>query len=166
MTPQVACVRVRAIVLLLALLACAPLASADVRTGSAYGVNGGYADAGLWDAYTWNHWGGDGALGLTWDLGLFPCGADYDLWLYPPGALDDGVLDEQPLAISESHACGHAREDIARSLPAGSYVVVVIPWQAEGEHYRLESSTGSLQYTALTVGTEFTCPTPSCFPLG
>jgi hypothetical protein len=139
------------------------LATAASQTGSTYGVNGGYVQAGLWDTYTFDHVGGAATIQLTWAAGSVPCGADYDLWLYPPGALDDGKLTEQPIATSESHNCGAPKsEAISILLPSAKYVIAVVPWQAEGEVYHLTTNNGWLNPAALTVGTQVECPTIPC----
>jgi|SRR5581483_7591657 len=145
--------------LALLLVALSPLAGATDVAGSSYGVNGGYVDVGLWRLYEIDHPGGVLDLQLSWSLGLFPCGAKYDLYLYPPGSLDDGVLNERPLAISEDHACNHHFQELLLSEPAARYVIAVVPWQAEGEVYQLHASAGNFYVVSPPApGTIITCP--------
>lgn len=141
------------LVALLAVVGFAPAIGAGTVNGNAVGVNAGCADAGLWDVWWWDTSGGSLAIDLTWAR-LPVAAADYDLQVYRGDALDDGVLTtSEMIASSEHHGAGPAQESISFSaLPAGTYVVAVVPYQAEGETYAL-TAPGSFQYA--TVG-----PTP------
>jgi hypothetical protein len=149
--------RVLVILALLALLPFAP-ALADTVTSGSEGVNGGYVDAGAWKLY--EVWTGGGHLVLTldWQKGLVPFGADYDLRLYPPGSLDDGVLNENPVAVSEQRSFTAGHEGIDVIVPAGSYVLAVVPWQAQGETYTLRANGAITVIEPPAPGVEFTYP--------
>lgn len=142
----------------LALLMVPALAQANGAGSGTVGVNAGYAEAGLWDVYTFDHLGGTAVVTLDWEAGVFPCGASYDLVLYPPGSFDDRRLTEQPIAVAEARGCGNTHQGIAMALPSAKYVVAVVPHQAEGEGYWLEADPGWVNYVATAAGTEVTYP--------
>lgn len=136
------------------LLALAPLAAADSRTGSTYGMNGGLVQAGVWDVYTFDKVGGTSTatIRLTWDASLFP-GADYDLRLYRPGALADGVLrDDELVTAAETRSFSTREEVITRTLADGKYVVAVVPFQAQGERFTLSADPGWLNVAGRAPG--------------
>jgi hypothetical protein len=146
-------VRLRVAAILLACVALSPLADAASAQGRAYGADAFYASAGVWDVYYFDHLGGHAAVGLTWEQGVI--GVDYDLTLYRPGALDDGVL-EQSEVVARSWTFGwdvrHDAEAIALDLPGGKYVISVEPIQAQGQRYVLTTNNGWLNLAALAPG--------------
>lgn len=150
--------------LLVAALALAPLAAGTTATGSTYGVNGGYAYAGVWIVYEFDKVGGTSpaVFDLTWEKSLFP-GADYDLRLYRPGSLDDGVLrNSELLNASETRSFATRHESLARVLPEGKYVVAVVPFQTQGERFTLSAEPGWLNLAGRAPGvacwSELRCP--------
>lgn len=141
-------------VLFVAFCALAPHALADTRTGGAYGMNGGAASVGVWDVYFFDKVGGTSTatLALNWTNGLFP-GADYDLRLYRPGALDDGVLrDNELITASEQRSFTVRSESITRVLAEGKYVVAIVPFQAQGERFTLSADPGWLNVAGRAPG--------------
>ena len=152
---------------LLALLALAPAAPADTSTGGTYGVAvGDLWDAGNWNTYWWS-WKGTGpvSINLTWTS----AGADYDLLLYPPGAIDDGVLDEEPIAEASARSSAVRKETISLpSLPANvgaqEYVLAIVAHHATGETYRLTTPEPGVLVKNLgpVVGVRGYCPMADC----
>lgn len=131
-----------------------PLAGADSKSGSTYGANGGFAYAGVWDVYTFDKVGGTSAatIALSWDASLFP-GADYDLRLYRPGSLDDGVLRNSELVTANETRSFTVRDTaITRTLAEGRYVVAVVPFQTQGERYTLSAEPGWLRFEGRAPG--------------
>jgi hypothetical protein len=149
--------RAPCLLVLLALLPFAP-AHADSATGGSEGVNGGYVDVGAWDLFEVDAGGGVLSISLDWGKGLVPFGADYDLRLYPPGSLDDGVLDENPVAVSERRSFNEGHEGIDAALPPGRYVLAVVPWQAQGETYVLRANGSLTVVEPPAPGVEVTYP--------
>lgn len=152
--PPSALGRVMSRLVLLALVALAPLAVADEEQGSTYGANLGYVAPGLWDTYWLSTPGGVVSAALSWaETGVFPF-ADYDLHLYAPGAFDDGFLEPSELvAESSQHPYAHHDEALTYAAPSGGlYVVAVVPFQAQGETYTLSASPGDLQEAGKAFG--------------
>lgn len=140
------------VLLALALVPLAPTALSDTEQGATVGVNLGAIAPGLWDAFWYQHPGGGASFSLSWAPSLFP-GADYDLHVYKPGALDDGYLAQSELvAKSGTRTFAAHTEAISASLPAARYVVAVVPFQTQGEVYTLSATPGQLQYAAAAVG--------------
>ena len=142
-----------AILALPALLLLAPtVGAADSTEGATVGLNLGYESRGLWDLYWWHHPGGSPEASLSWAESLFP-GADYDLRLYREGALDDNVLsDAELIAKSQTRKWAPHVETLAEPLPAGLYVLAVVPWQTQAEVYELTASAGDLEFAATAAG--------------
>lgn len=133
-------------------LACPPVAVADTGQGGTVGVNLGYVAPGAWDAWWYQHAGGGAAIELSWARSVFP-GADYDLHLYKPGALNDGYLAQSELvAKSSTRTFAPHAEALSLDLPAARYVVAVVPFQTQLETYTLSTAGGDLQYAAMAVG--------------
>lgn len=134
------------------LVASFPSAGADTEQGATVGANLGFMAPGAWDAWWYAHPGGGAAVSLAWEESLFP-GADYDLHLYAPSALDDGYLAQAEL-IAKSNARTFAQhtEGIALTLGAATYVVAVVPFQTQAETYTLTTAGGDLQFAAVAVG--------------
>lgn len=142
----------RTLLLALTLVALAPLAVADEERGGTVGLNLGYIAPGLWDAYWYQHPGGGAGLSLSWAPSLFP-GADYDLHLYRPDALNDGYLSQSELLAKSNQRTFAAHvESLGLSLSAARYVVAVVPFQTQGEIYTLQSAGGDLQFAAVAAG--------------
>lgn len=132
------------------LLAVAPAAVAQPVEGRSAGADAFFASAGLWHAYFFDHGGGDALVVLSWSSGLV--GADHDLTLFRPGALDDGYLGQDEV-VERSWAYGSAvrEERIGLDLAPGRYVVSVEPIRAQGESYVLDAG-GRLQFAAFVPG--------------
>lgn len=138
------------------LLALAPFAAADSEQGATVGLNLGFVSPGLWDLFWLDTPGGATSVQLTWAASLFP-GADYDLRLYAPGALDDGVVEPHELvdeSVTRTFA-PHA-ESLSLGLPAGRYVAAVCPFQTQAETYTLAASPGNLAFASTGPGYETT----------
>lgn len=153
----------RALLVVLFLL-LVPVAPAETERGGTYGVDAGYVDVGLWDLWYYDKTEGTSlaTLSLTWGTSPFP-GADYDLLLYPPGSLDDGVLDEAPIATSETRSLTQRIETIHLVLPEAKYVVAVVAHQAQGETYTLAADPGWLTDTYPPApGVRGDCPLVPC----
>lgn len=149
------------VALALALVGATPAGAADDAHGATVGLNLGYVAPGVWDLYRYAHPGGDATLALSWSNLPFPP-ADYDLHLYAPHALDDGMLlPEERIADSSTRTFAPHDESIALALPAARYVVAVVPFQTQGEIYTLESGSGDLAFAALAPGVIAHCP-PFC----
>lgn len=125
-----------------------------------------YADVGMWDVATFHAYGGPSTtLLLQWQGN----GADYDLYLYPPGSMDDGQLTEQPIAFAEERRSGPATETIRiGNLPPAEYVVAVVAHVAVQAHYDLYADPGYFSPIGTTfLGVRVFCPPwdGRCFPL-
>lgn len=147
--------------LLVFLLASVPTVPAGYGRGGTVGLNAGFGDAGVWDLWYFDAAGGYTGVSAQWsDLR-----SDYDVYLYPPGSLDDGALDEQPLAMKETRAFGPTDETMwIDKLPAGRYVVAVVAHQSLGAEYELFANPGKLTGTYPgAAGVRVFCPpTPYC----
>lgn len=129
-----------------------PLAAADVEQGRGVGLNLGGIAPGTWDIYQFDTTGGAVSLVLTWTPAIVFF-ADYDLFLYPPGALNDNVLDDsERMAVSWNHPFAHHSERIDIAIGAGRHYVAVVPFQTQAETYTLSSSSGSLDLASTAVG--------------
>lgn len=142
--------RARPLVLLLLAVLLLPAAGAQPVEGRGYGVDAFYASAGLWHAYGAQHGGGLLTLDLTW--GAFLLATDYDMTLYRPDALNDGVLtQDEAIARAWTYSRSPREEQIAVTVPPGEYIVTVEPIQSDGQTYRLDSNA-ALRSLALTPG--------------
>lgn len=131
--------------LLLALLAFTPAVPAGYGRGDTVGANFGFGDAGLWDLWYFDTAGGSN---IGFSLQWADARSDLDLYLYPPGSLNDGALDETPIAVKETRAWGPAQETFfVPSLPAGRYVVAVVAHQSIAAPYELYANPGTLTGT-------------------
>ena len=140
------------LLLVLFALVAPPLATADTEQGATVGVNLGLIAPGAWDAWWYAHPGGSATLSLSWAASLFP-GADYDLHLYQPTALDDGYLSQTELiAKSNTRTFAPHTESLAPTLSAATYVVAVVPFQTQAETYTLSATPGQLQFAGVAVG--------------
>lgn len=132
----------------------APTLLAGSGQGSTVGVDLGYVQPGLWDMWWFEKAGGTSAatIVLSWEESLFP-GADYDLRLYREGALDDRRLSSSELlAASETRTFDPHQERIDATLAPGVYVVVVVPFQTQGEVYTLQADPGFVDYAGVALG--------------
>jgi hypothetical protein len=131
------------------------------------GVGVPYADVGMWDFAIFHASGGPvtTTLLLQWQDPR----ADYDLYLYPPGSLDDSQVTEQPIAVSENRVSGPGTETIRiANLPPAEYVVAVVPHVAVQARYDLYGDPGYFEPTGYTSpGVRIFCPDSyqECFPL-
>lgn len=132
----------------LALLSMAPLVPADTMTGGAYGFRSGDCDVGGWDLFFFQASGGKVFINLTWADGPLFIDADYDLLVYNYSAYsNDGALTERPWFASEGRSFTNRFESIGATLPAGRYVIAVVPHQAQGDRYTLSTTSGVLTDT-------------------
>lgn len=129
-----------------------PAVAADSEQGATVGVNLGYIAPGLWDAYWYQHPGGGASFSLSWAPSMFP-GADYDLHLYVPTALNDGYLSPTELIIkSNQRTFAPHVEGFSLGLAAARYVVAVVPFQTQAETYTVSTAGGDLAFAAVAVG--------------
>lgn len=150
----------RAVAIVLPLLVLLlPTAPADYGRGGTLGVNYGYGDVGVWQLWYFDAAGGDTGFEVRWQART----VDYDLAVYPPGSLDDGELDEQPLLYRDARAWGPASESGFLALAPGRYVIAVIAHQSLSDTYELFANPGTLTGTYPgAVGIRGECPP---FPL-
>lgn len=150
--------------LLFALLALSPVVPAGYGQGGTVGVNFGFGDAGVWELWYFDAQGGHTGVSVQWG----DVRTDYDLYVYPPGSLDDGALDEPPMAWMEEARFGPDAETLwFTDLPPARYVVAVVAHQSTGATYDLYANPGALTGTYPgAVGVRWFCPpAPLCPPL-
>lgn len=159
--------RAVSVLVLLALLALPPAVPAETRTGATYGVNLGYWDVGNWNTWWFGKAGtGPATITLTWNNGIFP-GTDYDLLVYAVGAMDDGVLNERPIAEASTRSFVVRHESLTLNLPPTTfnkeYLIAVVAHQAQGETYTLSADPGYLiKNSGPVLGVRGYCPTTRC----
>lgn len=144
-----------------ALVLLVPLAAADTESGRQFGVDLGDSSFGVWEIFQFDAPGGTTVLHLTWADPPTPIPfADYNLFLYGPGAFDDNTLADNE-RIAQSWKGGGARPELINvPLAAGRYWVAVAPWQTQGETYTLTSNAGTLSFAATAQGFQSCSPCP------